>query len=176
MNIPLQITARDIELTDAIKADITEKAGKLENFCSDIMRCKVTVESPRRHQHEGKLYSVHIYMTVPGAELIVKRELDKDLYVAIRDSFRDARRRLENFIREQRGDVKSHEELPQAVINKLFPDMGYGFLTTEDGLDIYFHANSVLNKDFSGLKVGMKVRFAKESGIKGPQASSVTVI
>ena len=176
MEIPLQITARDIDLTDAIRTDITEKAAKLDSFCDRIMRCRVVIESPRRHQHEGKLYSVHIYMTVPGTELMVKRELNKDLYVALRDAFRDARRKLEDFVREQRGDVKCHEELPHAVISSLFSDKGYGFITTPDGLDIYFHANSVINEDFSKLEVGMKVRFVKEAGDKGPQASTVTVL
>jgi len=176
MEIPLQITARDIDLTDAIRTDITEKAAKLDSFCDRIMRCRVVIESPRRHQHEGKLYSVHIYMTVPGTELMVKRELNKDLYVALRDAFRDARRKLEDFVREQRGDVKCHEELPHAVISSLFSDKGYGFITTPDGLDIYFHANSVINEDFSKLKVGMNVRFVKEAGDKGPQASTVTVL
>lgn len=175
MDIPLQITARDIDLTDAIKADITEKAEKLDKFCGDIMRCKVAVESPRRHQHEGKLYSVHIYLTVPGTELVVKRELDKDLYVAIRDAFRDARRKLEDFVRERRGEVKSHEEPLRGVISAMFTDKGYGFLTTQDGLEVYFHQNSVLKIDFGSLKVGMKVRFVQEDGVKGPQASTVSI-
>jgi len=175
MEIPLQITAHDIDLTDTIKAEITEKAGKLAKFYDRIMRCRVVIESPRRHQHEGKLYTVHIYMTVPGAELVVKHALNKDLYVALRDAFHDARRKLEDFVREQRGDVKYHEESPHAVISTLFPDKGYGFLTTPDGLEVYFNAHSVVNKDFRTLTVGMKVRFVKEEGDKGLQASTVTV-
>ena len=176
MEIGLQITARDIEITDAIRADITEKAEKLDKYYDRIMRCRVVLESPKRHKHEGKLYNVHIYITVPGGELMVKRDLDKDLYVAIRDAFQAARRRLEDFARQQRFDVKYHEEPSQAQIVSLFPEKGYGFLTTQDGLEVYFHENSVLNKDFSKLKIGMKVRFAGEMGVKGPQASSVTVI
>ncbi|MDH4231532.1 MAG: ribosome-associated translation inhibitor RaiA [Nitrospirota bacterium] len=176
MEIGLQITSRDIELTDAIRADIEEKAGKLDRYYDRIMRCRVVIETPKRHQHEGKLYDVHIYMTVPGGELVVKRELNKDLYVAIRDSFQAARRKLEDFARQQRLDVKRHEEPPQARITSIFPDKGYGFLTRPDGLEVYFHENSVVNKDFKKLKVGMKVRFAEEMGVKGPQASSVTVI
>jgi ribosomal subunit interface protein len=175
MEIPLQITAHDIDLTDTIKADITEKAGKLDKFYDRIMRCRVVIESPRRHQHQGKLYTVHIYMTVPGDELMVKHELNKDLYVALRDAFHDARRKLEDFVREQRGDVKYHEESPHAVISTLLPDKGYGFLTTPDGQEVYFHAHSVINKDFGDLKIGMKVRFVREEGEKGPQASTVTV-
>ncbi len=176
MEIPLQITARDIDLTDAIRAEIIEKAEKLDKFYDRIIRCKVVIESPRRHQREGKLYSVHIYMTVPGSELIVKRELDKDLYVAIRDAFRDVRRKLEDFASEQRSDVKYHQETPRAVISTLFQDRGYGFLTTPEGMEIYFHENSVVNEDFSKLRIGMKVRFVQQAGDKGPQASTVTIL
>ncbi len=176
MEIPLQITTRDIELTDAIKAEITEKAEKLNTYYDRIMRCRVVVECPKKHPHKGKLYNVHIYMTLPGGELAVKRAPNEDIYVSIRDAFDAARRKLEDFAREQRGDVKFHEESPRAVISKLFPAEGYGFLTTPDGLEIYFHANSVLNKDFKNLDVGMKVRFVEEEGEKGPQASTVTVI
>jgi len=96
MELGLQITARDIEITDAIRADITEKAGKLDKFYDRIMRCRVVLEAPKRHQHEGKLYNIHIYITVPGGELVVKREMNKDLYVSIRDAFQAARRKLED--------------------------------------------------------------------------------
>ena len=175
MEIPLQITAKDIELSDAVKADITEKATKLDTYYDRIMRCRVVVECPKRHPHEGKLYNVNIHMTVPGGELVVKRVPDADLYVSIRDAFNAARRKLEDFAREQRHDVKLHEESPHAIISKLFPDKDYGFLTTPDGMDVYFHEHSVINKDFGRLKVGMKVRFVMEEGDKGPQASTVTV-
>lgn len=176
MEIGLQITARDIEVTDAIRTDIEEKAEKLDKYYDRIMRCRVVLGSPKRHQNEGKLYNVNIYMTVPGGELMVKRELNKDLYVAVRDAFQAARRRLEDFSRQQRLDVKRHEVPLQGLITSIFPDKGYGFLTTGEGLEVYFHENSVVNKEFTKLKVGMKVRFAEEMGVKGPQASSVTII
>ena len=176
MDLPLQVTARDIELTDAIKTEIAERAEKLDKFYDRIMRCKVMVECPKRHQNDGKLYNLRIVIKVPGAELTVKRELNKDLYVAIRDAFDAARRKLEDYAREQRGIVKHHEEPPRGRISALFTEKGYGFLTTPDGLEVYFHKNSVLNKDFEKLKVGTEVRFAEEQGEKGPQASTVTVL
>jgi len=176
MEIPLQITSKDIELTDALKTEIMQKAEKLDIYYDRIVRCRVVVECPKKHPHEGKRYNVHIFMTVPGGELAVKRASNEDLYVSIRDSFHAARRRLEDYAREQRGDVKFHEEAPPAVISKLFADKDYGFITTPDGLDVYFHANSVINEEFRKLKIGMKVRFAEETGDKGPQASSVTVL
>jgi len=106
----------------------------------------------------------------------VKLDPNTDLYVSIRDSFHDARRKLEDFARRQRGDVKHHEGSPHARISSLFPDKGYGFLTTPDGREIYFHEHSILNRKFKQLEIGVEVRFAEEMGEKGPQASSVTVV
>lgn len=176
MEIPLQITGRNIELTEAIETEIREKVEKLDKFYDRIMRCRVVVESPHRRHHQGKLYNLNIYMTVPGSELIVKRESHEDLYVAIRDSFSAARRKLEDFARRQRGDVKHHEESPHARISVLFPEKGYGFIITSENREVYFHKHSILNFDFENLKVGMEVRFVEEKGEKGPQASTVTVI
>ena len=176
MKIPLQITVRNLDLTEAFKEEIQKKAEKLDKFYDQIMRCRVVVEVPHRHSHEGILYKVHIHMTVPGTELVVERELADDLEVAIRDAFDAARRKLEDFARRQRGDVKQHEPLPHARISALFLDKGYGFLTTVDNREIYFHEHSIVNRDFGHLKVGMEVRFVEEEGEKGPQASTVTVV
>ncbi len=176
MEIPLQITNRNLELSNALESEIRKRAEKLDKFYNRITRCKVVVESPHRHSHQGKMYHVQIVMTVPGAELVVKRNPHEDLYVAIRDSFNAARRQLEDYSKRQRGDVKQRGEAPVAVISTLFSDKGYGFITTADNQEIYFHRNSVLNSNFNNLEVGMKVRYAEGEGEKGPQATTVTVI
>jgi ribosomal subunit interface protein len=176
MKLSLQITARDFELTDAIRSEITEKVEKLETFCDQITKCRVVVESPHRHSHDGRLYNVNIDLKVPGSEIVVKREPNEDLYVAIRDSFNAAKRKLDDFLAHQRRDIKFHEEVPHGKITSIFTDKGYGFLTKTDGVEIYFHENSVVNKEFGKLKTGMKVRFSEEMGAKGPQASRVTVL
>jgi ribosomal subunit interface protein len=176
MKLQLQITGHNIELNNFIKEDIRERAEKLDKFYSQIMRCRVVVDVPHRHKREGILHDVHIYMTMPGGEIAVKREANKDLAVAIRDAFDAARRKLEEFARKQRGDVKHHEEISHARITELFYDKGYGFLTAPDGREIYFHENSVINRDFKRLTIGAEVRFVEEEGDKGPQASTVTVI
>lgn len=171
MILPLQITSRNLELTEAIKTDIREHAEKLDKYYDRITGCRVVVEAlPKR-----SLYNVNIDLTVPGAELVVKLDPNTDLYVSIRDAFHDARRKLEDFARRQRGDVKRHEGQLHARVSALFHEKGYGFLTTQDGREIYFHEHSVLNRKFKQLEVGTEVRFAEEMGEKGPQASSVTV-
>lgn len=175
MKIPLQITARNFELTETIENAIREKAQKLDLFYDQIMRCKVLVEAPHRHHHKGVLFNTRIDITIPGAEIAIKREPHEDLYVSIGDAFRAARRQIENYTRRQRGDVKHHEETSRALVSALFQEKGYGFLTTPDGREFYFHKNSVLGDKFKDLKIGMKVRFVEELGEKGPQASTVKV-
>lgn len=172
MILPLQITSRNIELTEAIETNIRDHAEKLDKYYSKITSCRVTVEAlPHR-----SLYNLRIDMTVPGTELVVKLDPNTDLYLAIRDAFHDARRKLEDFGRRQRGDVKQHTEAPHGLIKTLFPDLGYGFLTTADGREIYFHEHSVQNHKFKKLTVGMEVRFGEEMGEKGPQATYVRVL
>lgn len=108
MQIPLQVTLKDMPQSEAVESRIREKAEKLSRFYDRIMSCRVVVETPQRHQHQGKLYSVRIDLTVPGAELVANRAQDEDVYVAIRDAFVAITRQLEDFARRQRGNVKTH--------------------------------------------------------------------
>lgn len=175
MQIPLELTLRDIPESAAVEGRIREKAGRLERFHDRIMSCRVTVESPQHRKHQGKLYSVHIDITVPGGgELVVNRVQDEDVFVAIRDAFNAATRQLEDFKRVQRGDVKAHEVAHLARVARLFPAQGYGFLETPDRREIYFHRNAVLDPGFDRLEVGTPVQYVEEHGNQGPQARVVT--
>ena len=177
MQIPLQITFRDMEHSDAIEKAVREKAEKLDQF-AQIMSCHAVVEMINKHQHKGTLYKVAIDMTVPGAEIVVSRDhgIDhshEDVYVAIRDSFDAARRQLQDYQRISHQKVKVHDVPPHGRISELLADEGYGRIETADGRSVYFHQNSVLNDEFSELDVGTEVRFSEEQGDEGPQASSV---
>ncbi len=178
MELEPQIKFRNIATSVAIEDNIRQHLAKLERFHSHIMSCRVTVEVPHRHHHKGVLYQIAIDITVPGGELLANRASDKDhthedVYVAIRDAFHAARRQLEAFARKRRGDVKKHEHNPMGRVAKLFGDEEYGFIETDDGREIYFHAHSVLGNGFAKLQVGDLTEFAEEMGEKGPQASTV---
>jgi ribosomal subunit interface protein len=173
MKIPLQITARDFELTDAIESAIREQAEKLDRIYDKIVRCEVVLETPHQRKTKGVLYNVRINVTVPGSQIQVKKELHEDLYVSINRAFEKAHRQLDQFISQQRRDVKYHEERPFGIIAKIFPQEGYGFLTTAEGREIYFHENSVLGGKFNDLDAGSRVQFVETEGEKGPQASTV---
>jgi len=199
MKLPLQITFRNMDSSEMVEEWIRSEAAKLETFYNRIMSCRVAVEMLHRHQRRGNPFHIRIDLTLPGKELVVKREPSlgirarqmgetevtkhlrvetphRDLRLAIGDAFKVAGRRLEDYARRQRGDVKSHEPLPVAQVSKLQEDEGYGFLTTDDGREIYFHEDSVLNRAFHRLKVGAMVTFAEELGEKGPQASTVRIV
>jgi cold shock CspA family protein/ribosome-associated translation inhibitor RaiA len=178
MEIPLQITTRNIDLSDPTKDDLRRRAEKLDTFFDRIMRCKVTVEVPHRYKKQAMNaveYNIRIDMTVPGREIAIKNKPDKDLDIAIREAFEAAQRKLEDYVRKLRGDIKHREGSPHGVISSVFPDEGYGFLSTDDGREIYFHQNSVLENKFKNIKAGSLVRYKEEEGEKGPQASTVVL-
>jgi ribosomal subunit interface protein len=109
MQIPLQITLHGIEPSDAVHNAIRQKAEKLERYYERIMSCRVVLELGGRHKHHGREFAVRIDLKVPGGEIVVDHVHDEDLQIALRDAFDAARRRLEDHVREQRGDVKHHE-------------------------------------------------------------------
>jgi ribosomal subunit interface protein len=183
MDIPLQVSFRNMDHSDAVEAQVRERAAKLENFFRRITSCRVVVEAPERRHRKGKLYHVRIELAVPGRELIVSRHpsqkhAHEDVYVAIRDAFDAARRQLEDHARKLAGKVKSHEVPLHGRIARLFPYEGYGFIETSDGREIYFHKNSVLRQRFDHLEIGHEVRLVMAEGEspKGPQASTVDPI
>lgn len=176
MEVPLRIAARNFELGEASRALIREQVGKLEQFCGEIIACRVTAEVPQRYPAgEPVEYGVRVDLVVPGEELVVTRQVDRELETAIQNAFDAAGRRLEDYVRRRRGDVKRHEEAPRGVVTRIFADEGYGFLQTAEGREIYFHRNAVLHGRFDALRVGSEVRFHEEEGVEGPQASTIVI-
>jgi cold shock CspA family protein/ribosome-associated translation inhibitor RaiA len=199
MKSQMQITFRNMKRSKEVEGWIMEEVAKLENFYHQLMGCRVAVEVPHRHHKRGWPYHVRVDLTMPGGEIVVKREPSlnararhlgesvikkraevhiphKQLRQAINDAFKAAGRRLQDYARRQRGDVKRPTLLPEARVSRILPQEGYGFLTSDDGREIYFHKNSVLGRAFPRLKVGTIVRFVEEAGEKGPQASTVRIV
>jgi cold shock CspA family protein/ribosome-associated translation inhibitor RaiA len=196
MILPLRISFRKMKSSEAVEARVREEVSKLETFYDNIMGCRVVIELPHRHRRKGDLYHARIDLTVPGEEIVIKHEpslqatlrrvdaekrsksseahaAHKDVYVVIRDAFKEARRQLQDYARRTRGQTKIHEPMPAGRVSKLLPAEDYGFLETADGREIYFHRNSVLNRAFDRLKIGSNVSFIEERGERGAQASTV---
>ncbi|MFP4599377.1 MAG: ribosome hibernation-promoting factor, HPF/YfiA family [Persicimonas sp.] len=183
MKIPLELAFVNVDSSPAVEQRVRERVDRLERYYKDITSCRVSVEAPHKSQYNTQHYEVHIDITVPGKEIVVstnprpEENEHTDIYVAIRDAFDTAERRLKTHAGKQREArrAEARTEPPRGVIARLFPDEGYGFLEAPDGREIYFHANSVINQDFEDLEIGIGVQFAEEMGEKGPQASTVRV-
>ena len=181
MQLPLQISFHNMPHSAEVEETIRRYAAALDEYCSRIMSCRVVVDQPHKHHEQGNLYQVRIDIKVPGGEIAVSREPSqhtayKDLETVIGDAFDLAVRQLEDYVRQERRDVKQHALLPHARIARLALDDGYGFLATADGREIYFHQNSLLDADFRRLKVGDEVTFVEQPGEQGPQASTVKLV
>jgi cold shock CspA family protein/ribosome-associated translation inhibitor RaiA len=179
MQIPMKITFHGLNQDPALEGWIREWADKLETIYPRISRCDVAVEAP--HSRQGPQYHVRIDLTVPNSEIVVSREpgpseAHRDPYVAVRDSFRAARRQLDDYVRKNlHGEVKSRVRPTQGLVSYVDAEQEWGLLDTEDGRQIYFHRNSVVG-GIDRLQVGSEVRFAETEGEKGPQATTVDPI
>jgi ribosomal subunit interface protein len=115
MKFPLQLVFRDISSSPALEAEVQKRAMKLQRFHDRITSCRVTLGTSGKHKHQGKLYQVHIDLTVPHGEIVVDgRHENEDLYIAIRDVFDAAARQLEDHVRRQR-------DAPRAPIDNNTP-------------------------------------------------------
>ena len=175
MQVPLQITMRDIAHSEALDTHIRSKMAKLEEFHPRITSCRVAVEHVGQHQHQGREYRVRIDVRVPGKEIVVNRDHHEDVYVALRDAFDSVKRQLEEAERLQRGDIKFHDTPQHGEIVRLFPEQGYGFIRSGDGREFYFGRENVVHPDFDALTAGARVQFIEDAGAEGPQAKRVTL-
>ncbi len=53
---------------------------------------------------------------------------------------------------------------------------GFGFITSDEGNDVFVHFSAILSNGFKTLEEGQNVTFEVVEGARGPQAANVTVI
>ena len=141
MKIPLRISTRKLNLSQPALDSIKNKAEKLEQFYDKIIACRVVVERPHRHKNHGALYHVSIDLSLPGAELAVKRESNEDVYIAIRDAFDVARRQLLSYNHKRKDKnnkqmlVNLHE--PEVEDLDYVDEDFYGETAYELGAEVY---------------------------------------
>ena len=182
MRIPVQVTFRDMPVSDAIEAACRQEAEKLERYFDRITSCRIVVSEPHQRHRKGNLYSITVDLTVPGDEIVVNREppehhAREDIQVALREAFDQTRRQLQDYVRKlDPRRMKTRQGPETARVIKLFPNDGCGFIRTLDGRELYFHENSVLHRAFKRLDIGSEVGFTEEMGIRGPQAKTVHVL
>lgn len=109
MQSPLKITVHGIDRSEMLETRIRAKAEKLEQFFNHMTSCHVIVDLPHKHHQQGKQFNVRIDISVPGNEIVVTQNHAEDVYIALRDAFDAANRRLADYAHKLRGDIKTHE-------------------------------------------------------------------
>jgi cold shock CspA family protein len=182
MQTQLKVDFHGAATSKALQDKIVEHVDDLERLFGRLTACHVSLEPPGHHQRKGGLYHVGIHLTLPdGREVNVGMppRADKrhaEVLFALNDSFRRARRQLQDRVRQMRGEVKTHGEQPSGKVARFDPKTGYGFIEASDGHEIYFHRNSVAVARPSQIRPGARVTFVEKLGEKGPQASTVRVL
>jgi hypothetical protein len=134
------ITFRGIHASETLEADIRKRLAKLERLCARMTSARVWVEIVGRHHRRGNRVRVRVELLVPGGEVVVRHDLQasgragarsggterirksdeidtghRHARVAIREAFEAARRRLQDHLKRQRLDVKTHAPRPPAT-------------------------------------------------------------
>jgi CspA family cold shock protein len=55
-------------------------------------------------------------------------------------------------------------------------EKGYGFISQEDGPDVFVHFSSIQGEGYKNLEENQKVEFDVTEGDKGPQAATVRIV
>lgn len=117
MKLPLQITFRSMDASQAMETRVRALAERLERFSAHITSCHVVIDSPSHRQHQGGLFRVRIDIVVPGGELSAgaahpRDHVHEDPYIALRDAFRTARRKLEDYERTRHRRIRAARRTP----------------------------------------------------------------
>jgi ribosome-associated translation inhibitor RaiA len=110
---PVDIRFRGMTPSPAVEAAVHRWVERLARAFDRIIHCEVVIEEPHRSQRHGQGFHVRVEVAVPDCTIAVSRDpgLDpahENVYVALNDAFRAARRQLQDHARIRRGDVKLH--------------------------------------------------------------------
>jgi cold shock CspA family protein/ribosome-associated translation inhibitor RaiA len=165
----LHIEGQHVQLEPEWRAKIEGELDRLQKHYHDpILHARVEIIGTAHH-HLGA-FEVHLVVAVAGDTLTITRQGDLVLPL-LAEACDVLDRRLLEHSRLRQQESKTHGEVARhGRVLRLFPQDDYGFIETEDGLEVYFHAHAVKKGKFAHLRPGTAVKFAQEAGDQGPQA------
>ncbi|MBU0675065.1 MAG: cold shock domain-containing protein [Proteobacteria bacterium] len=174
----LQVEGRHVEIRKSWQTKIeVERDRLLRHHPGLVLNLRVAVEATEHHKEGG--YEIRLVAAVPSETLIVKRkgEAVKPLLVK---AFDNLSQQLKEMQRKKRQTAKGQEDGGSdnlsGVVKTISPPEAYGFIVTQDGREVYFHANALKDNDIGALNEGDSVIFGETEGDKGPCANWVRVV
>lgn len=96
------VVYRDLQSSPTLNDIIDKKLKKLSRYSNAIIHSRVTLDSPHKHKHKGKMFRASIELDVKGAPVAVTQD-DASVHIAIRDAFSAAERKLKQHSEKQRA-------------------------------------------------------------------------
>ncbi len=115
METQAELDFQGIESNAAIQDEVTEQIRQLEQRFGHIVSCRVVVKGPSQHHRNGGLHQVNIHLGLPDGKLVTVDHVPQDderfadVRYALNNSFKRARRQLQEQVDRLRRDVKHHE-------------------------------------------------------------------
>jgi ribosome-associated translation inhibitor RaiA len=115
MSFTPHIAFRNMDASASAETLVRQRADELEHLSHRISACRVVLDCVHRQNQLGRLYQVHIDLTLPGGTIVVNHDngsnhAHDDLQVAIRDAFDAARRQLGEYVRKHDGIARRRAE------------------------------------------------------------------
>jgi len=106
MRPPITLTFRHLDRSGALEDRARKLGSRLERYNERITQCHITLEGPDTRSDTRTPYLVKIDLIVPGAQihadsLHVDGAGHKDIYLALRDAFNNAKRQLQDLHRDR---------------------------------------------------------------------------
>ncbi len=109
MQIPTEITFHGLDHSDAVEASVQRWIARIEQIHDRITKCGVVIAQPHKRHRHGREFHINVVMEIPGGEVVATHIGHEDIYVAVADAFRAARRQLQDRNDVRRGFVKNHD-------------------------------------------------------------------
>ena len=171
----LKVETRNVELRKSWQEKIEEEKEKLvRNFAAYLLHLRVVIEATTHHKEGG--FEIKLVASIPNDTVVVTRKGGSVRPLLI-EAFDVLSLQLKENLRKKRKNKKGPEALADGdsygTIRKLSPHESYGFITTFDEREVYFHENALKNVEMEQLSEGDGVFYGETLGDKGPQASWV---
>jgi len=107
MQHPVRVTVRGMERSEALEETVLQRSQKLDQFFPQLIGLDVTIELDEHSKNHGNHYTVKLVLQIPGNDIVIDHQRDEGAYIAVRDAFDAAERRLKDMASRKRGSDRA---------------------------------------------------------------------